>query len=199
MSHTMTTGRASRRAADGELVRRALAGEARAWGLIVERHQGLMWWTARQFRLGTDDAADAVQLTWLRCLEHLHQLTDETALGSWLVTICRRECFRLLTRRGSEVLLGDWDDDQAADWFTAPAPDPCDVATRSDERDRLREAIDELPARPRSVLLALLTHEGEGYAQIAEDLGVPVGSLGPTRNRALARLRSDPRLVLADA
>jgi len=192
-------GRASRRAADGELVRRALAGEARAWDLIVERHQSLLWWMARQFRLGTDDAADAVQLTWLRCLEHLHQLTDTTALGSWLVTICRRECYRLVSRRSAEVLRGEWDDNQASDWFTAAAPDPCDVATRHDERERLRAAIEELPARPRSVLLALLTHESEGYAQIAADLGVPVGSLGPTRNRALARLRSDPRLVLADA
>jgi len=191
--------RTSRRAADGELVRRAIAGDARAWDLIVERHQSLLWWMARQFRLGSDDAADAVQLTWLRCLEHLHQLTDETALGSWLVTICRRECYRLVSRRNGEVLLAEWEEDRASDWFTAAAPDPCDVAARHDERDRLHEAIGELPPRPRSVLLALLVHENRGYSEIAEDLGLPVGSIGPTRNRALARLRSDPRLMLADA
>src|SRR3954451_22792314 len=105
MSGTERDARATRRAADGELVRRALAGDHRAWELIVERHQSLLWWMARQFRLSTDDAADAVQLTWLRCLEHLHQLADEEALGSWLVTICRRECYRLVTRRNGEVLL----------------------------------------------------------------------------------------------
>src|SRR5690606_25329348 len=100
------------READGELVRRALDGDARAWDLIVERHQALLWWMARQFRLSTDDAADVVQLTWLRCLEHLHQLTDGTALGSWLVTICRRECYRVVNRRGTEVPLAEWAEDR---------------------------------------------------------------------------------------
>jgi RNA polymerase sigma factor (sigma-70 family) len=117
------------------------------------------------------------------------------------VTICRRECYRLVTRRNTEVLLPEWEDEQqqASDWFTAQAPDPCDVVTRRDERTRLHQAIEQLPPRPRSVLQALLTHEGQGYAEIADQLGVPVGSLGPTRNRALARLRVDPRLALVDA
>jgi len=192
--------RASRRAADGELVRAALRGDARAWERIVERHQSLLWWVARQFRLSNDDAADVVQLTWLRCLEHLHQLTDEGALSSWLVTICRRECCRLVGRRDAEVLLAEWEDAaQVADWPWTAAPDPCELAARSDERRQLRQAIDRLPGRSRAVLTALLAHEGEGYAEIARDLGVPVGSLGPTRNRALAKLRSDPRLALVDA
>jgi RNA polymerase sigma factor (sigma-70 family) len=193
--------RAARRAADGELVRRALEGDHRAWELIVERHQSLLWWMARQFRLNTEDAADAVQLTWLRCLEHLHQLTDEAALGSWLVTICRRECYRLVTRRSAEVLLAELEEHErvSPDRFGGGgAPDPCDVVARRDERTRLRAAIDELPPRPRSVLTALLSHDDEGYAEIARQLGVPIGSLGPTRNRALARLRSDPRLALAE-
>jgi len=185
----------------GELVRRAVEGDARAWELIVERHQSLLWWMARQFRLSTDDAADAVQLTWLRCLEHLHQLSDEAALGSWLVTICRRECYRLVNRRRGEVLLAELEDHQAVSgsWYGASAPDPCDLVSRQDERVQLRAAIDRLPARPRSVLSALLAHEDDGYAEVARRLGVPIGSLGPTRNRALARLRSDPRLALADA
>ncbi|HEY6793763.1 MAG TPA: sigma-70 family RNA polymerase sigma factor [Kineosporiaceae bacterium] len=192
---------AVRRAADGELVRRALEGDQRAWEMIVQRHQSLLWWIARQFRLSTDDAADAVQLTWLRCLEHLHQLTDEGALGSWLVTICRRECFRLLTRRSGEVLLAEPEDHERASSgaLGGGAPDPCEVVARRDERTRLREAIDALPPRPRSVLTAMLTQETEGYAEIARQLGVPIGSLGPTRNRALARLRTDPRLALVDS
>jgi RNA polymerase sigma factor (sigma-70 family) len=190
--------RAARRAADGELVRRALGGDARAWETIVERHQSLLWWTARQFRLGTDDAADAVQLTWLRCLEHLHQLTDEGALGGWLVTICRRECYRLVARRHGEVLLGEMGEQQVATgWDVGGTPDPCDVVVRQDERARLRQAIDQLPSRPRAVLTALLTHEDAGYAEVARRLGVPIGSLGPTRNRALARLRADPLLAPA--
>lgn len=192
--------RASRRAVDVELVRRALEGDARAWELIVERHQSLLWWTARQFRLGSDDAADVVQLTWLRCLEHLHQLVDEAALGGWLVTICRRECYRLVTRRGAEVPLAEWEEERVAEgWFGGGSPDPCDLVARRDERARLRQAIEQLPARPRAVLHALLAEPDRGYAEIARELRVPIGSLGPTRNRALARLRADPGLALADS
>lgn len=188
-----------RRVADAELVRLARDGDARAWEEIVTRHQGLLWWLARRFRLSTDDAADAVQLTWLRCLEHLDQLSDVEALGGWLATICRRECLRLATRRGNEVLLAELEDtDRVWAGSSAPGPDPAEEVARRDERARLHEAIDSLPARPRSVLVAMLTHDGQGYADLARRLDVPIGSLGPTRNRALAKLRTDPRLVLAD-
>jgi RNA polymerase sigma factor (sigma-70 family) len=193
--------RALRRAADAELVRRARSGDAAAWEQIVDRHQSLLWWLARQFRLNTEDAADVVQLTWLKCLEHLDQLTDVEALGGWLSTICRRECLRLTGRRGQEVLVSELEEDQHQVGVTGPSwlgDDPGDVVARRDERAGLLEAIERLPPRPRAVLKALMTDDGIGYAQVAERLGVPIGSLGPTRNRALARLRADPRLVLAD-
>jgi RNA polymerase sigma factor (sigma-70 family) len=184
------------------LVRRARDGDAEAWEQIVARHQSLLWWLARQFRLSTDDAADVVQLTWLRCLEHLEQLVEVEALGSWLSTICRRECLRLAARRGDEVLLGEVDERQRA-WAAPgqtsdPSVDPYEEVARLDEWARLHEAIDHLPVRARTVLRALMAGEGSGYSSVARELGVPVGSLGPTRNRALARLRTDPRLVLAD-
>jgi RNA polymerase sigma factor (sigma-70 family) len=196
---TTATRRDGVREADAALVRLARSGDAGAWERLVERHNGLLWWIARQFRLSTDDAADVVQITWLRCLEHLDQLDDVEALGGWLATICRRECLRTVGRRGHEVLVAEVDEEPRV-WAGAgrPAPDPYDEIARRDERERLQQAIDDLPPRPRSVLAAMLTAEGSGYVEIARRLGVPVGSLGPTRNRALARLREDPRLALAD-
>jgi RNA polymerase sigma factor (sigma-70 family) len=182
-----------------DVVQRAMAGDARAWEQIVECHQGLLWWLARYYRLSTEDAADVVQLTWLRCLEHLDQLSEPEALSGWLATICRRECVRTATRRNKEVPHAELDE-QAALLAVAfgPGNDPYDEVARRDERARLREAVAELPPRPRAVLDAMLDDQSGGYAEIARELGVPVGSLGPTRNRALARLRTDPRLVYAD-
>jgi RNA polymerase sigma factor (sigma-70 family) len=194
-----TSRGATRARVPADVVHRALAGDARAWDQIVECHQGLLWWLARFYRLSTEDAADVVQLTWLRCLEHLDQLADPRALSGWLATICRRECIRAATRRSQEVPHAELDE-QAE--FLAVAfgagTDPYDEVARQDERVRLREAVAELPSRPRAVLDAMLDDESGGYADIARKLGVPVGSLGPTRNRALARLRSDPRLAYAD-
>src|SRR5664280_2666569 len=73
--------------------------------------------------------------------------------------------------------------------------DPCDEIVRRDERQRLYEAIADLPVRQAAVLIALIEHDAEGYAEISRRLGLPIGSLGPTRRRALQRLRTDPRLA----
>jgi len=199
MSEMTSVGRSVHRdAPDADLVTWARNGDATAWEAIVDRHAGLLWWLARRYRLNADDAADVVQLTWLRCLEHLDQLTDVEALSGWLATICRRECLRIAGRRGHEVPVDEFAERRPL-WSTdGPGSDPCEEVARRDEAQRLHQAIDDLPERPRAILVALLDDDGSGYSQVATRLGVPIGSLGPTRNRALARLRNDPRLVLVD-
>ena len=73
--------------------------------------------------------------------------------------------------------------------------DPCAEAARSDERDRLHRAIMTLPERQKMVIVEMLRREGQSYLELSHRLGLPVGSIGPTRQRAIARLRQDPRLA----
>ena len=115
-------------------------------------------------------------------------------LGAWLATICRRECIRLATKRRREVAVSEPDlvhivDDRPED------RDPCAEAARSDERDRLHRAIVALPERQKMVVVELLRREGQTYLELSDRLGVPVGSIGPTRQRAFSRLRRDCRLA----
>ena len=67
-------------------------GDEAAWAAIVDRFSGLVWSTARSHRLSNADAADVVQLTWLRLVEHLDRINDPERLGAWLATTARREC-----------------------------------------------------------------------------------------------------------
>jgi DNA-directed RNA polymerase specialized sigma24 family protein len=88
-----------------ELVAGIRAGNEWAWRAMTERYEPLLRWLARRYRLSAQDAEDAIQLTWLRCLEHNDQLTDADKLDGWLATICRRECIRLATKAQREMPL----------------------------------------------------------------------------------------------
>lgn len=176
------------------LVLAARDGSRLAWEELVHRFTPLLWAVARGHRLSADEAADAVQMTWLRCVERLDQVRDPDSIAPWLTAICRRESIALLRRRAPAHF-----DPSAAIAATA---DPlgggvADALIDQEERTILREVILRLPDRQRRVLLALLeAYEGtgDGYREIAQHLGLPVGSIGPTRQRALQRLRTDPRL-----
>jgi RNA polymerase sigma factor (sigma-70 family) len=157
-------------------------------------YEPLLRWIARQCRLSTEDTNDVVQITWLRCLEHIDQLTDPDRLTGWLAAICRRECIRLATKGRREVLLGGPDLTRLIDDGLDDGDPYVEVAAR-DEHNRLYRAILALPERQKMLLVELLRREGQSYLDLSQRLGLPVGSIGPTRQRAVTRLRLDPRLA----
>jgi RNA polymerase sigma factor (sigma-70 family) len=178
----------------GELVAGIRAGDESAWRTMTEQYEPLLRWLARRCGLSAEDAGDAVQLTWLRCVEHIDQLTDADKLNGWLVTICRRECIRLATRARREVPLDAPDMARLID-DGREACDPCAEAAHRDQCNRLYLAIMALPRRQRTVLVELLRREDQSYLDLSRRLGLPVGSIGPTRQRAVSRLRLDPRIA----
>jgi RNA polymerase sigma factor (sigma-70 family) len=177
-----------------ELVGRIRAGDRSAWRELVDRYEPLLQRLARQYRLSGQDIDDAVQLTWLRCLEHIDQVTHADRLCGWLATVCRRECLRLATKRRREIALGEQTVSRLVDEGQEEL-DPGAEMARRDEHDRLSRAITALPERQRLVLIELLKEESRSYLDLSRRLGLPVGSIGPTRQRAIARLRQDPRLA----
>jgi RNA polymerase sigma factor (sigma-70 family) len=177
-----------------ELVAGIRARDESAWRVMTEQYEPLLRWLARQCGLSAEDAGDAVQLTWLRCLEHIDQLTDADRLSGWLVTICRRECIRLATKARREVPLSTPDMHQLIDDRREEC-DPCTEAAVRDQYKRLYLAIMGLPGRQRTVLVELLRREDQSYLDLSRRLGLPVGSIGPTRQRAVSRLRLDPLIA----
>ena len=122
---------------------------------------------------------------WLNLLENLEKLRDPHALPGWIATTARHECIRVtnLNRRTVPV------DPQGGRLDGADESD-LDAQMLLVERERaLRDGLAELPVHQREVLLMLSVDPPLSYAEIAEKLGVPIGSIGPTRGRGLARLR----------
>jgi RNA polymerase sigma factor (sigma-70 family) len=191
-SEAATATALAQRSAD--LVDRIRAGDGPVWRDVIDQYEPLLKWLARQCGLSAEDAADAVQLTWLRCLEHIDQLTHADKLGGWLAAICRRECVKLATKKWREVPLTEQDVTPLIDGSDEER-DPCAEVVRRDEHDRLHRAITALPNRQRTVLVELMSQERQSYLDLSHRLGLPVGSIGPTWHRAVTRLRRDPRLA----
>jgi RNA polymerase sigma factor (sigma-70 family) len=177
-----------------ELVDQIRARDDSVWRDLIDRYEPLLRSIARGRGLSAEDALDAMQLTWLRCLQHIDQLTHADRLGGWLTTICRRECNQLIAKTRREVPLTEPD----AAWLIGDRHeecDPCAEVARRDEHDRLYRAITALPDRQRMVLAELLRPESQSYLDVSHRLGLPLGSIGPTWQRAVIRLRRDPRLA----
>jgi RNA polymerase sigma factor (sigma-70 family) len=201
-AHTVHTERVAagvaRAAGDGGDLRRliatAQAGDARAWEALVSRFGPRLMRVARTHGLNRHEAEDAVQETWVQCLRNLHQVREPRALGGWLTTTTRRESLRLRERTRNEDPTGD---EVGVD---RPADEsPVRELEAAEARAAVARAFDELPPHHRELMEALLADTGGGYKEIAVQLGIPVGSIGPTRGRCLARMRRDERLrALAD-
>jgi RNA polymerase sigma factor (sigma-70 family) len=168
------------------LVRRAGDGDRWAWERLVAQFERLIWAMTRDFKLVESDANDVAQATWLRLLEHIHRLEYPARVGSWLATTARNECLRSLAARKKVVLVQD---DVALKDDVADEP-AVDERLLADERAQaVREAMSRLPWRWQRLLEMLMSDPPVSYAEISDELGLPIGSIGPTRGRCLARLR----------
>jgi RNA polymerase sigma factor (sigma-70 family) len=169
------------------LLKRAVAGDQRAWDALVEQHSRMLWAVARSYRLDQADAADVVQTTWLRLVEHLDRIEDPSRLVGWLVTTTRRECLRVLRRSGRERLVAA---DEGALDIADESIEPMDAGLILDERNaELWRAFSRLPERCQR-LLRIAVAMPKAYDEVSAALGMPVGSIGPTRARCLTRLRT---------
>ncbi|WP_283138159.1 RNA polymerase sigma factor [Rhizohabitans arisaemae] len=166
------------------LVGAALADDQEAWNAIVARFERRLWLTARACGLNAADAADAVQTAWLRLVENLDSIRDPARIGGWLTTTTRNEASRLRRRRAAERLV------PCPPETAESEDDPVFTVIETDGRDRLAQAIEALHEPCRTLLGMLLSHAEPSYARLAAELGVPLGSIGPTRSRCLARLRA---------
>lgn len=168
---------------DRRLLDACRRGDASAWRQVLDRYERLVYSIPLNYGLPREDAADICQLTFTALLQGLDAVRDDAGLGSWLATAARRQTWRVLDRSRREP--------------RAPG-EPPEPATEDDpigDLDRiiwLHDGLQGLDPRCRELLLALYFDTAEpSYAEVADRLGRPVGSIGPTRARCLQRLRAE--------
>jgi RNA polymerase sigma factor (sigma-70 family) len=168
------------------LVARAAQNDQAAWNALVDRFGSTVWAIARGHRLNQADAADVFQTTWLRLLEHLHRIQQPERVGAWLATTARRECLRILRMAGRQVANGE-DFDILPDPASSRSLDGNLVS--AERAQVINSLVDQLPLRSQLLLRMLSADSPLSYVEIGEALSMPIGSIGPTRARALEQLR----------
>jgi len=173
------------------LFERARDGDRSALDDLVRELNPLLWHVVRAQGLGAEEAADVVQTTWLQLLRRLAAIRSPQALTAWLVTTAKRQAWQARSRlRGRPT-----DGTEALDGLAGAEPVAPDLVEASERRRVLWRHLRELPDRCRELLRIVALVDRPDYTVVAEALGMPRGSIGPTRGRCLAKLRE---LLLAD-
>ena len=172
-----------------KLVQRASEGDQAAWNALVDQFNGLLWSVVRAHRLSPSDGAEVIQTTWLRLVENLDRIREPERVGAWLATTTRHECLRFIRLNAREVATSEV---EAAELSTDASMD----GLLSAERDiALWKAFASLGERCQTLLRILMAEVPPSYVEVSAALGMPIGAIGPTRQRCLERLRHDPFLA----
>lgn len=166
---------------DSKLVQACLAGRQEAWNTLVERYSRLVYSIPRRYGLSDADADDVTQAVFLTLYRHLEKLRDQQRLASWLITTAHRETWRVGRKRGRYPSL-----DEQIHNVAAPDDDQLEAWER---QHLLHEGLRMLGGPCEKLLRVLFLEKDElSYEQIAERLGMRVGSIGPTRARCFKKL-----------
>lgn len=172
-----------------ELLEAAAQGDQDAWRALVQRYSATIAAVTRAHRLGAADAGDVHQSTWLRLIEHGDRIREPDRLGAWLTTTARNECLRIHRHARRLVPTGDGIDSMAHSRQTATSSIEDDVIV-AERNAAVMEAVASLPVAQRSLIQLLMADPAPSYEEVSSILHMPVGSIGPTRGRCLAKLRT---------
>jgi len=175
-----------------DLVRAAADGDEDAWSRLVERYLPLVRSVIRWHGLSGQDSEDVAQILWLRLVEHLKDIREPRALPGWIKTTTRNECMQLLKSARRAVPVGASVEPQPV----TPADHELDEdLLRAERHQALLTALAELPEHQRTLLVLLAADPPLSYAEVSRLLDIRIGSIGPTRARALSRLRESPAMA----
>jgi RNA polymerase sigma factor (sigma-70 family) len=187
MKAVRESGPTARQQASGDdhlhgLMNAARDGDQQAIGQIVAELSPMLWQVARAAGLDSADAEDVLQTVWLQMLAHLDGIREPVG---WLITVTKHEAWKVSGSGRRQVPAEhEW-----LDGLAASGPGTEEQVVVSDQHRRLRRALDKLDPRCQELLRIVAFMPRPDYRAVAAALGMPVGSVGPTRGRCLDKLR----------
>jgi len=164
---------------------RWLSGVPGAMDELVHTMTPVLWQVVRAYGLAQDQAQDVVQTTWLALVQRSGSIADPHAVAAWLLTTARREAWRVSKRSSVSIAVSD----EVLEAVTDDEASAEEVAIARDRENTLWECVRRQSERCQRLLRIVAFEQRPDYAKIARDLGMPVGSIGPTRGRCLSKLR----------
>jgi RNA polymerase sigma factor (sigma-70 family) len=173
----------------GDVVRAAADGDKGAWEELHHRYHKMIARVARCSGCAGADVSDVQQAVWARLVQHISRLQQPDAIAGWLVVVTKRECLRLAGKRPPLVHVDGVAPAAASD------DEPLTTVLHAERKAAVRRAVADLAPRRRRLFETMLDHPEWGYEQLASQLSMPVGSIGPTRQRGLDDLRQRRELM----
>lgn len=173
---------------DETLVTRCLAGDERAWHVLVDKYKNLTYSLILKYRTGPEEATDLFQAVWLDAFNDLPKLKKKASFNSWLISLTNHKCYhwrQRQTKRGQhEVDLGE--PEQLEEMATVDA----DFAADLEQQQLVRQVLRQLPPRCQELLhLLFFDKPPKPYQEVAERLGLATGSIGFIRGRCLKKMK----------
>ncbi|HEX4727363.1 MAG TPA: sigma-70 family RNA polymerase sigma factor [Jatrophihabitans sp.] len=170
----------------GEAFQRYRQGEQQAMAELVAMLTPILWHAVRAQRLDRESTEDVLQTTWLALVGHADRITDSRAVLQWLLVAARREAWRVVRGHARQAPY-----EIEEDAITSSEDElPENLVLRDVDDKILWSHIAQLPDRCRELLRVIAFADRPDYAELARALRMPIGSIGPTRGRCLAKLRS---------
>lgn len=170
------------------LVDKARAGDADAWRQLCLRLKNVAWKTINSFHLGDADAQDVFAAVFFRLADKLDTIREPDALPGWIARTTRNEVYTKLRSRRRHLPVGDIGDD------VADVSDPAEDLLNGELLAAVHAALGHLGEDCQTLIRLLTAEPPIPYKAIAEQLGMPIGSIGPTRERCLSKLRARSEL-----
>lgn len=164
-----------------QLIERCARGDAEAWNELVNRHSRLVYSVPRRYGFAPSDCDDVHQAVFSALVSNIAKMRNPQGLPQWLITTAHRESWRIGRARG-RALNTDTD-------FVSVSDPAESLVEEVEERQLVRRALEELGGKCKELLEKLFGRSGSGdYERVASELGIPMGSIGPTRSRCLDKL-----------
>jgi len=178
-----------------QLVQAALEGNSGAWAAIIQRYAELVRRVARRYRLSNADVEDVSQLVWLQLVDHIDRIREPRALPGWIAKTTANACLDMVRTQArtiptDPVALNERNAAVTPLGAACEPSEPTVALQRQEDRLYLQKGLEELPTEQRDLLVLLMADPPLTYKQISQQLGRPIGSIGPTRARTLEKLRS---------
>ena len=173
-----------------ELITAARQGDEHSWRTLVHQYQPIINSVCRSYRLKSEEAADVSQTVWLKVTQCLGQLREARALPGWIKTTATRVASNVVRARKQLLYVENSIIETNDNVFGLATDDPVPDGRmlQAERRAAVQRGLATLSERHRALLTLLAADPPIPYKQISERLGVPVGSIGPTRERCLRKL-----------
>ena len=171
------------------LVRKCKAGDSTSWNELVDRFQALVWSSIYRVGLRSEDAEDTFQKVFVILYKNLDRIDSALALPKWLATTAVREAIRQHRQNRDKAVVAIDAIENLDEILASEDVSVENVAVAAAQSDSIRKVIGQLPGKCPQLLTMLYSDEESSYDDVKNRLGIPAGSIGPTRSRCIERLR----------